>query len=67
MKKEYIEPLVKVLTDYDVELMQAASPGVTGTVNGDVQIGNGGVDEDGSMDPDAKPYHFQSVWDEDEP
>ena len=64
MKKEYIEPLVKMLTDYDAELMQTASPGVTGTVDGNPEIGNGGVDEDGSMDPDAKPVHFQSVWDE---
>lgn len=63
MKKEYIEPLVKVISEYDANLMQDASPGVTGnTSEGDGTIDYGGVDEGGTMDPDAK-QHF-SVWDE---
>ena len=64
MKKEYIEPLVKVLSDYDMDLMQDTSPGVTGTVDNNDEIGNGGVDEDGELDPDAKWYNNNSVWDE---
>jgi hypothetical protein len=61
MKKEYIEPQVKIISEYDQELMQNASPGVTGnTTEGTIPYG--GVDEDGTKDPEAK-QNF-SVWEE---
>jgi hypothetical protein len=55
MKKTYISPVTNV-TEIELENMITAS-GVTGN-NG---IGNGGVDEDGSLDPDAKEY--DGYWD----
>ena len=62
MKKiAYQAPVIKTLTmEY---LMQVASGnGVTGT--GDAEIGSGGIDEGGTMDPDAKVFDNRSVWDD---
>jgi hypothetical protein len=62
MKKiAYQTPVIKTLT---MEfLMQAASGnGVTGT--GAVEIGEGGIDEEGNLDPAAKDFGNRSVWDD---
>ena len=62
MKKiAYQAPVIKTLTmEY---LMQAASGnGVTGT--GAAELGSGGIDEDGTIDPDAKAFGNSSVWDD---
>lgn len=65
MKKiEYQTPVIKTLT---MEcLMQDASGnnGVSGTVDGTPSIGEGGIDEGGTMDPDAKVFGNRSVWDD---
>lgn len=59
MKKEYIEPQVKLLSDIDVVLLDGT--GVTGDVDGEPQIDFGGADNDGSLEPSAKRFN---VWDE---
>lgn len=63
MKKVYIEPFVKVILVFAANVMQNASPGVTGDTP-DGTIPYSGVDEDGSKDPEAKPFHEYSVWEE---
>ena len=61
MKKTYISPEITVEI-WDCLLLQSAS-GVTGIMNDRLEIGYGGVDEDGSKDPSAN--HF-SGWDDDD-
>ncbi|MBR5697581.1 MAG: hypothetical protein IKX44_03020 [Prevotella sp.] len=65
MKKiAYQTPVIKTLT---MEfLMQSASggSGATGEMNGETIIGDGGIDDDGSLDPDAKIFGTHSVWDD---
>ena len=60
MKKiEYQAPVIKTLT---MEFLMAAASGVTGT--GDVDLGYGGVDENGELEGDAKAFGNRSVWDD---
>jgi hypothetical protein len=59
MKKEYIEPQVKLLSDIEVVLLDGT--GVTGDVDGEPQIDFGGTDEEGTIVPSAKRLN---VWDE---
>ena len=61
MKKTYIQPEMNVV-QLDSELMIAAS-GVK-SVNNGVDIGYGGVDEDGSLDAEVKANpHGESIFD----
>jgi hypothetical protein len=57
-KKAYIAPGIEI-TRVDAALPLAVS-GITS--GGDVEIGNGGVDEDGSLDPSAKGDGFPDIW-----
>lgn len=61
MKREYLEPRIILIFDTETELLAGGS-GVTGGIDDDVQINYGGVDEDGSKDPEAK-QHF-SLWED---
>lgn len=43
-------------------MQDASGNGVTGTVDGNSEVGAGGIDDDGSLDPAAK--YNRSVWDD---
>jgi len=64
MKKiVYIAPEVKVKALYMEQLMAGGS--VTGIIDDETQIGYGGVDEEGKLDPAAKSdLTIHSVWDD---
>lgn len=67
MKKiEYQTPVIKTLTME--HLMQNAASGggsgVTGEIDTDPVFGDGGIDGDGTIDPDAKTFGHCSVWDD---
>ena len=59
MKKIYIAPNIVVVEIESAMLLQA-SPG-NGVYSSDTGIGYGGVDTDGSIDAEARP--FDSRWD----
>ena len=61
MKKTYISPEITVEI-CDCLLLQAAS-GVTGIMNDKLEIGYGGVDEEGELDPSSNGSH---IWDDDD-
>ena len=63
MKRVYFEPQIKLFLDINSELLVGSSGGVTGSIDGDVQIDYGGVDEEGTIDPEAKKNSY-SVWEE---
>ena len=63
MKRVYFEPQIKLILDINTELLVGSSGGVTGSIDGDVQIDYGGVDEEGTIDPEAKKNSY-SVWEE---
>ena len=63
MKRVYFEPQIKLILDINTELLVGSSGGVTGSIDGDVQIEYGGVDEEGTIDPEAKKNSY-SVWEE---
>ncbi len=63
MKRVYFEPQIKLILDINSELLVGSSGGVTGSIDGDVQIDYGGVDEEGTIDPEAKKNSY-SVWEE---
>lgn len=56
MKKTYIIPCLNLMQAQAEQIL--ASSGVTSNSN-NVNIGYGGVDEDGDIDPDVK----ESAWD----
>ncbi len=63
MKKiVYQIPEVKVKALYLEQLMAGGS--VTGDVDGGGGPGYGEVDDDGTMDPNAKTFGNRSVWDD---
>ena len=63
-KQEYLKPIVKILPVGSDELLAGS---VTADINGDT-IGYGGIDDDGSLDPGAKAFDYDtwpsSVWEE---
>ena len=64
MNKTYFKPSIKVLMGSIDELLTGS---LSGDVDGNVEIGHGGVDTDGSKDPEAKEYfgegfQSESVW-----
>jgi hypothetical protein len=65
MKKiEYQAPVIKTLT---MEFLMAATSGgngVTGEIDMNPTFGEGGIDEDGTVDPDAKSFDNRGVWDD---
>lgn len=61
MKKTYMTPQIKTQVAFE-EILQAVS-GVKGKVDGSVDIGTGGTDTDGSLDPAANGYGLK--WDND--
>ena len=61
MKKKYVKAQIKMSLGTETELLQTS--GVTGDTP-DGTIGYGGVDEEGTKDPESKPFTLQSVWDE---
>ena len=63
MKRVYFEPQIKLILDINTELLVGSSGGVTGSIDGDVQIDYGGVDEEGTIDPEAKKNSYD-VWEE---
>ena len=64
MKKEYLEPQIKIILD-TASVLLSGSGGVTGNLDGNDEIGYGGVDEEGTIDPEAKPGIIYSVWKDD--
>ena len=60
MKKTYISPEITV-EFCDCLLLQSAS-GVTGFMDDKLEIGYGGVDEDGELDPSSNSTR---IWDDD--
>ena len=62
MKKIYITPQSEIEVAF-VETLQAAS-GVKGKINGSLDIGWGGTDKDGDLDPSANGYGME--WDDDD-
>lgn len=67
MKRVYFEPQIKLILDINTELLVGSSGGVTGSIDGDVQIDYGGVDEQGTIDPEAKPCTIYDAWEEKKP
>ena len=62
MKKiDYQTPVIKTLT-MECLMQDASGNGITGT--GDAELGSGGTDEGGTMDPDAKTFGHRSVWED---
>ena len=45
-------------------MQDASGNGVSGTVDGGPAIGSGGIDEDGTIDPESKAFGSRSVWDD---
>ncbi len=66
MKRKYLAPQIKLILDINSELLVGSSGGVTGSIDGDVQIDYGGVDEQGTIDPSAKQESFYSDGEETE-
>lgn len=60
MKKNYITPGTEVM-QADVEQMLAAS--ICGKIGDNEEIGYGGLDEDGSLDPSVKEHAADYEWD----
>ena len=61
MKKTYIIPCLNLMEAHAEQIL-AASFGVIGNGN-DINIGYGGVDEDGEIDPSVKESSFDFSWD----
>ena len=64
MKKTYFKPNIKVLMGSTDNLLTGS---LNGSVDGNSSMGFGGVDTDGSKDPEAKEYfgegfQSESVW-----
>ena len=59
MKKTYIEPAI-IVEECGSMLLQSAS-GVKGLMNDSLDIGYGGIDDNGKKDPSAN--HFKA-WDD---
>ena len=59
MKKTYIIPCLNLMEAHAEQIL-AASFGVIGNGN-DINIGYGGVDNAGEVDPDAKESNW-SIW-----
>lgn len=57
MKKEYVRPLME-REEADIEQMLASS-----LISSDNGIGYGGVDEDGTLDPEVKEDDW-SLWED---
>ena len=67
MKREYLEPQIKLILDMEAELLAGSLGGsVTGS-GGDVEIDYGGVDTGGNKDPEAKPCVIYDPWEERKP
>lgn len=67
MKREYIEPQIRIVLDVEAKLLAGSLGGsVTGS-GGDVEIDYGGVDDGGLVDPEAKPCVIYDVWEERKP
>ena len=63
MKKiAYQTPVIKTLTSEFIMNGGSTGNGVTGT--GDAQLSDGGIDEEGNLDPAAKDFGNRSVWDD---
>lgn len=64
MKKTYIVPVTDC-EPLEMECFLAASDGVTGGLDDSLDIGYGGVDGDGNLDPSANQYHWSNddSWD----
>lgn len=60
MKKLYEQPSIK-MSQYLASMVMAAS-GIVGAINDNIEIGYGGMDEEGEFNPSAKEHHF-SPWD----
>ena len=62
MKKTYIPPMIENESITGLTLLQKASGnGVTGIMNDALEIGYGGVDEDGNLGPSSNGF---GCWDD---
>lgn len=61
MKKMYLTPVTEIANAQPTRLLAAS--GVTGQLNDNLEIGYGGVDEEGEKDPSANFGHFDDDWD----
>lgn len=67
MRKIYFAPQAKLILDVKAELLTGSTGGtVTGNIGSDVEIGYGGIDEEGNIDPEAKQNSSDIVWDDEE-
>ena len=65
MKKiEYQTPVIKTLTMEHLMQNTGSGNGVTGVFEDDDKVNEGGIDDDGSLDPAAKDFSNRSVWDD---
>lgn len=60
MKKTYIIPCTTVM---QAEVEQILANSVRGTIDDDIEIGFGGIDEDGDIDPSVKEKKGSIDWD----
>ena len=61
MKKEYIIPKTDIMLA-DVEEMLASST-VVGNIDNNAEIGFGGIDDDGTLEPGVKENTSDYEWD----
>lgn len=62
MKKTYIPPMMETEVITGLTLLQKTSgDGVKGIMNDDLEIGYGGVNEDGDLDPSSNGF---GCWDD---
>ncbi len=59
----YQAPVIKTLT-MDFLMAATSGNGVTGVFEDDDKVGEGGIDDTGSLDPAAKTFGNRSVWDD---
>ena len=63
MKKRYIIPDTSVMQAQAEEFLATSSSGVTGGIGNNVEIGYGGIDNDGGLNPSVKESNADFSWD----
>ena len=63
MKKTYLKPSAEVVR-MGLAMMVCTSDSIKASINGKEEMGYGGVDDDGTLDPASR--RRRNVWDEEE-
>lgn len=63
MKKRYIIPDTSIMQAQVEEIIATSGSGVTGGIGNNVEIGYGGIDDDGGLNPSVKESNGDINWD----